>query len=421
VFEEGIQIPIMKLVQKGRLNDDLMDIILKNVRLPEMVRGDLMANIACNEVGCRALVDFMNDYGIKDLRDLADAITGHSDALMRAQIRAIPDGVYRNSIQVEGPDEPVTLAAALTVSGDHIHLDFAGTGSVVKRGVNVPLCYTQAFTFYALKCLLIPDIPNNDGCMGAITLSAPDNCILNALSPWPTGGRNIFGHFVAPLINGALRDVLPSRVPADTGMVALLNCQGFHEDGRRISTIFFTTGGYGALEDFDGHAVTPAPSNMIGSPTEVFEQHTSIRVVSRRLLPDSGGAGKHPGGPGQETVLRNDTGQPLQVSCFAARTQFPAQGIGGGANGSLRRHIINGKVVDSKGRYMLHPGDTLTLIDPGGAGFGDPKNRPAAQLVEDVQGGHRTVQGVMRDFGVDLMRGTAAKVLTARGAMEKSA
>ena len=402
VFEEGIQIPITKLVREGKLNDELMEIVLKNVRLPEMVCGDLMANITCNEVGGRALVEFMDEYGVADLRTLSAAIIGQSERLMREQIRAIPDGVYRNRLQIEGTDGPVTLAGAVHVRGDAVHLDFTGTGPVVKRGINVPLCYTRAFTLYALKCLLVPEVPNNEGCSNPISLQAPENCILNALPPWPTGGRHIFGHYVAPLINGALREALPARVPAETGMLSQLNCQGVHREGRRISTIYFCAGGYGALDGFDGHAATPAPSNMIGSPTEVFEQETSITVLSKRLIPDSGGAGRNAGGPGQEIALRNDTGNPLQLSCFAGRTEFPAHGVDGGRDGALRQHRINGAIVDSKGRYMLKPGDTITVREAGGAGFGDPRERDAAQLAADVEAGHRTVEGVLRDFGVDL-------------------
>jgi N-methylhydantoinase B len=403
IFEEGIQIPITKLVRRGKLNDELMELILKNVRLPEMVEGDLMANIACNEVGGRALLEFMDEYAIADLRDVSRAIIGHSERLMRAQLRAIPDGVYRNTLQIEGTDGPVTLAVAVNIKGDGAHLDFTGTGPVVKRGINVPLCYTRAFTLYALKCLLVPDVPNNEGSSNPVTLFAPENCILNAQPPWPTGGRHIFGHYVAPLINGALREALPSRVPAETGMLSQLNCQGRHrDDGRRISTIYFSAGGYGALDGFDGYAAVPAPSNMIGSPTEVFEQETSITVLTKRLLPDSGGAGRHPGGPGQEFVMRNDTTNPLQLACFAGRTQFASRGVAGGKDGALRTHRLNGEVVDSKGRYMLQPGDTMAVKEAGGAGFGDPKQRPVEALLVDLDAGHVTVDGVRRAYGVDL-------------------
>ncbi len=408
IFEEGLQIPISKLVREGRLNDDLMEIVLKNVRLPEMVRGDLLANITCNEVGGRALLEFMAEYGVDDLKTLSSAIIGQSERLMRDQIRAIPDGVYRNSFRVEGTDGPVTLAAAVHVRDDSIHLDFAGTGPVVRRGINVPLCYTRAFTIYALKCLLLPEVPNNEGCSNPVSLEAPENCILNAQPPWPTGGRHIFGHYVAPLINGALREALPERVPAETGMLSQLNCQGVHREGRRISTIYFCAGGYGALDGFDGHAAVPAPSNMIGSPTEAFEHDTSISVLSKRLIPDSGGAGRNAGGPGPEAVLRNDTGHPLQLSCFAGRTEFAARGVEGGRDGGLRQHLINDKIVDSKGRYMLKPGDRITIREAGGAGFGDPRERSAAQLAIDVEAGHRTVAGVLRDFGVDLRQSAGA-------------
>jgi N-methylhydantoinase B len=402
IFEEGMQIPIMKLVREGCVNEDLMEIILKNVRLPEMVHGDLMANITCNEVGGRSLLAFMEEYGLDDLDGLSEGIISNSEKLLRDQIRTIPEGIYRSTLEVEGTEGPVHYACALTAKDGCIHVDFTGTGGVVKRGINVPYCYTRAFTLYALKCLLVPEVPNNEGCSNPITLFAPDNCILNALPPWPTSGRHILGHYVAPLINRALRPALPNRVPAETGMLSQLNCQGAHRDGRRVSTLYFSAGGYGALDGFDGRPTTPAPSNMIGSPAEVFEQETSISIIGKRLLPDSGGAGRHPGGPGQEVRLRNDTGHPLQISCFAARTEFAAQGIGGGHDGSLRRHLINGKVVDSKGRYILAPGDEVTIRESGGAGFGLPSERSLADLKNDLERGFVTLEGVKRNYGIDL-------------------
>jgi N-methylhydantoinase B len=143
---------------------------------------------------------------------------------------------------------------------------------------------------------------------------------------------------------------------------------------------------------------------MIGSPTEVFEHETSLFVVSKRLQPDSGGGGQFTGGPGPEIKLRNDTENPLQLSCFAGRTEFPAKGIDGGRDGSLRQHRINGDLVDSKGRYMLKPGDLVTVSEAGGAGFGDPSRRTRSQLEIDIEAGHRSVEGVLRDFKVDLRK-----------------
>lgn len=175
-----------------------------------------------------------------------------------------------------------------------------------------------------------------------------------------------------------------------------------HREGRRISTIYFSAGGYGALDGFDGLAATPAPSNMIGSPTEVFEQHTSISVLSKRILPDTGGAGRHPGGPGQEIVLRNDTENPLSIACFGGRTLFPARGVAGGREGALRQHRLNGELVDSKGRYILAPGDTIGVREAGGAGFGEPRERPVEALAADLAAGHVSVEGVRREYGVDL-------------------
>jgi N-methylhydantoinase B len=400
VYEEGLRLPIGKLVREGVLNEELLELICTNVRVPEQVVGDLKANITCNEVGGRLLVEFMDEYGIDDLAPLSRAIIKQSEKALRDKIAEIPDGEYSNRIQIEGWEGPITLACKVKVMGNGVHIDFEGTDPCIHMGINVPLCYTKAFAAYAIKCLTIPMIPNNEGCIYPITISAPQGCILNAQPPFPTGGRHIIGHFVNPLIFGALPEVVPDQIQADSGMLNLMNFQGTHREGRGISSIYFASGGFGALQGMDGAAVTPSPSNMTGTPIEVWENLTSMTIIKKVLKPDSGGPGRFRGGLGQEILLRNDTEHDLTVSCLAGRTEFPPLGMHGGKPGKPREYRINGRKVHPKGRYILKPGDIIRTLEAGGGGFGDPMSRPTEKVLEDVNQGFVTVKGALADYGI---------------------
>ena len=412
VFAEGLRLPIRKLMRRGVMDEELMELILANVRLPEMVQGDILANIACNEVGGRLIAEFMDEQGLDDLGPLSRAIIARTETAMRGRIAAMPDGTYRNRIPVEGIEDPIGLECAVTIRGSSIAYDFAGTTPALPRAINVPLCYTRAFCNYATKVLTIPELPNNEGAANPISLSAPPGCILNAQHPSPTAGRHVIGHFVAPLIFGALAPVLPDEVQADSGMLSQLSVRGETREGRGVSSLFFAAGGFGALRGADGHDATPGPSNMIGSPVEIWEDVTNMTVLHKRLIPDSGGPGEWRGGNGQEISLRNDTGRPMDAAVFSSRTEFAAQGLDGGAPGALRDTLINGERVHAKGRYTLAPGDVVTTREAGGGGHGDPRRRSAEQVLRDVAAGRVTPEGALRDFGVavDLKTDTARRV-----------
>ncbi len=401
VYEEGLRLPVVKLVEGGRPNPLLFDIIATNVRVPEQTIGDIHANIACNEVAGRLLGEFLNEAGLDEIDSVADAIIESSERGLRAAIAKMADGTYRHAIDIEGGADSLRLAVAMTVAGDSIHADFSGTSHAIDMGINVPLAYAKAFAVYAVKCVTTPATPNNYGCVVPITASAPDNCILNALPPYPTGGRHVIGHFVNPLMMGALAQVVPEAVQADSGMLSLVNIQGRRRDGRGVSSIYFSSGGFGALKGIDGAPTMPNPSNMTGTPVEVWEDITGVTVRRKALLPDSGGAGEFRGGLGQEIELVNDTGNDLTVSCLSGRTQFPALGMAGGRPGSLRAVGVNGTAVHPKGRYILKPGDVLTLVEPGGGGFGDPARRDPRRIAADLRDGHVTPDGARRDYGVD--------------------
>ena len=401
VFEEGLWLPICKLFEEGRPNELLLDIIRTNVRVPEQTVGDIMANVSCCEVGGRRLVEFLDEYDLDDLKGISQAICNQSEAITRNALREIKAGTYRSELKVEGPSGPIKLACSVTIADGSAHVDFAGSDPPVPSGVNVPLCYSTAIARYSIKCVSTPHLPNNEGSVRPVRVTAPKDCILNAQPPRATSGRHAIGHFVNILIFNALAEVIPDRVYAEPGMLNTLNFQGIHPDGGKITSVYFAAGGYGAMRGLDGASTIPAPSNINGQSSEVWEETMGMTVVKRELLPDSGGAGRFRGGLGQIIVLRNDTGHPLTMFPIALRTQFPARGLQGGGDGALRRCWINGVEIDPYARHIMQPGDRLEVHEAGGGGFGDPRERDRERMLQDLAEGYITREAARDVYGFD--------------------
>ena len=398
IYQEGLRLPICKLVKAGQLNEELVELIRINVRTPDMTIGDLMANVACTEVGGRLLLEFMDEYGIDDLAPLSQAIINQSEKAMREKIREMPNGHYSYELCADGVADDIIIKCQVTISGDSVHIDFDGTGPSIRAGVNTPFCYTQGMACYTIKCLTTANIPNNEGSFRPITVSAPDGCILNTKPPSPTAGRHIHGHFVTPAIFGALATM--KNVPAEPGMIMSMPGFGTRRDGRRFSSIYFGAGGLGALDDQDGTATTPAPTNMKKVPHEVWEDFTDLAVVREVFCCDSGGAGKFRGGVGVEIVMRNDSGNPMTFDFFACRTRIAARGINGGKPGALRKLFINGKETQMGLRITINPGDEIMVREAGGGGYGDPRERPVEKVLEDFRYGFVSLSGALREYGV---------------------
>ena len=233
VFEEGLYIPIMPLVREGRINEDLLEMVRWNVREPLQLEGDVHSLIACNRAGADRLLAMMDEFGLDDIDTLGAAIIERSRAATLAAIAELPKGTYRNTLTMDGYDEPITLAAAMTVSGDGIHVDFTGTSPASNHGINVVLNYTTAYTSFGLKCIVAQDIPNNAGSLAPLTMSAPEGSILNAPRPWPVAARHVIGHMLPDLVFGCLHQAIPDRVPAE-GAASLWIVQ--LRGGRRRST-----------------------------------------------------------------------------------------------------------------------------------------------------------------------------------------
>lgn len=395
VFEEGLQIPPMKMIVAGRTDDTLVTIIRKNVRTPDQTMGDLWAQVVALDLMEDRLHVLMESYGLSDLTDLAREIQGRCEMAMRAAIRELPDGTYHSELKTDGVhDRPITLKLALTVRGDEIEMDFAGTDPQVDRAINCALCYTNAMAMYGVKVCTSPNLPNNEGAWRPITLSAPPGSIVNPQFPASGGSRMLIGHYVPMLVFGCLGQIVPERVMAACGSPMWgMNQSGVREangqgGGKPYANMFFYNGGMGGNSRGDGVTCLSWPSNVSSTSIEISEHIAPLRFHHKKLRPDSGGAGRHRGGLGQEILLESLSETPIAVSFLAERTVFPAFGIKGGRDGAPGELRINGEKTDPKKQYVLSKGDTVSLGTPGGGGHGDPRQRDPAALAADLAAGY---------------------------------
>jgi N-methylhydantoinase B len=400
VYEEGICIPIMKLFDGGEPNRDLLSIVRHNVRVPDQVIGDLYAQAAGNEVGARRLVETLVEFELDDLEGLAAEIVGRSEAAMRQAVQALPDGEYSAEGTYDGYDQPVELRVTLRVRGDEIEADFAGTSPASDRGINVVLNYTHAYTTYALKAALSPELPNNEGSFRPVRVTAPEGCILNCQRPSAVAARHIIGHFVPSLIFRALADALPGRVLADS-YDALWNTQwhGYTPDGQHFVLVVFNAGGMGAREGADGLSATSFPSGIHGFPVEAIEAHAPLIYEARRLRPDSGGPGRWRGGLGHELLVRARPGCRVWLSPFFDRTQHPARGLFGGEEGAPGLFEIDGVRQHQKATVEIPSGTLARIALPGGGGYGPASQRDPAAVEADVADGWITAEHARERYG----------------------
>jgi N-methylhydantoinase B len=392
VFEEGLQIPPMKLIGGGQVDETFVAILRKNVRTPDQTLGDLWAQVVALDLMEDRLLAQMELAGLEDLSDLAAEIQGRCEAAMRAAIAALPDGTYRSEIQTDGlMDRPVSIRMALGVAGDTISIDYDGTDPQVDRAINCAFCYTYAMTMYGVKVCTSPALPNNEGAWRPITVRAPAGCIVNPQFPAAGGSRMLIGHYLPMLVFGCLGQIVPERVIAACGSPMWgMNQSGVRADGRPYANMFFYNGGMGAGIGRDGQTCLSWPSNVSSTSVEVSEHIAPLRFHHKRLRPDSGGAGRHRGGLGQEILIESLSPTPIAVSFLAERTLIPAFGLAGGHSGARGAVRINGELVDPKRQYILKDGDRVSLATPGGGGHGDPRERDPAAREADRMAGYVT-------------------------------
>jgi N-methylhydantoinase B len=422
VFEEGLRIPVIRLVDNGRLDEALLNFITCNMRDQEERTLDLKVQIATNERGAEASRSLVRQMGIAAVRQSIDDLIGYTRRRFRNRIAELKAGEYSftNYLDDDGMGgDPVPITVKVSVAGDTLAVDFTGTGRQARGAMNVPQNALQAAVYYAIKALLDPELPPNDGMFDAVKIHAPEGTIINPRPPAAIGARAITCQKVAGAIFGAFRGVLPpERVMAsgnDIIPAIVYSGQLAHRDAPYI---YLETlgGGSGARHGADGmDAVHVHMTNTSNLPAEALEIEYPLMVDEYALVEDSGGAGRHRGGLGiVRQISATVPGTLFSVRSDSHTVGIPS-GVFGGGDGRRARLIRNpGKpdeeVLFSKvPRLELDAGDAMRLETPGGGGYGPAADRPLESVAEDLKSGRISRAAAERDYGQEKVAAAIAR------------
>lgn len=394
LFTEGVRLPIMKLVDRGRIDDTLMEIVKANSREPTELEGDVYSLIASNDTASRRLRQLLCEVDLSDIEVLADHIVESSRRAVGERIRRLPHDEATYRMTIDGFEAFVDLQATLAIREDRVLVDWTGSSPPSRFGINVPLNYAAAYTSYALLCAIAPDVPNNAGTLSMFEVIAPTDCILNAQRPAPVSCRHIVGGMLPDVVLGCLDSLIPGCVPAE-GASALWTLTIRGGPPRQPFTIsIVTNGGTGARPGLDGLSATSFPSAVRGTPVEIVEAATPLVFWRRELRPDSGGDGEARGGLGQDMEIGTRDGRPFTLVAAFDRIEHPARGRAGGRPGAAGELMLKtGRPLSGKGVSQIDRGERLIVRTPGGGGYGDPRRRIAAARAADNAAGYVIAPG----------------------------
>lgn len=407
VYEEGLQVPPVKLYEGGKLDEKLLETMLENSRAPDQVRGDLRAQRGASRVGVDQYRALVERHGFETFQTYLAEIFDRSEAGLRQSIRELPDGSYSFEQEMDAFDGHVpVMRVEITVDDDEITVDWSGTTDQVEGfAVNATRNYTFAYSMYGIKAAINPDIPQTDGSLAAVTLDAPEGSILNAEHPAPVGARHILSNHITSTINGALHkaglDLVPAAGAQDFGLMAKFTDPETHEQQVHFDGIY---GGGGAWADRDGEPAIAGGPNSANTPVEVIEDNYPIEFRQYQLAPDTSGAGRHRGGSG--TVREYVFMQPVQVQTYSERVDSGAYGLDGGQPGAPGAQVLSAgegeTELEPKALFTVDSGASLRTRTPGGGGYGDPEERLAEQVREDVHNGVISVATATDVYGVEV-------------------
>jgi len=411
VYHEGLRVPIMRFADAGQVDSMFIEIVRNNVRESIQVEGDLYALAACNTMAAKALNRLMSEYQVGALEDVGTFILESTDKAMREAIAILPRGRATYVMRTDGYDYPIDLACSVEIGTGEVTVDFTGTSGVSNYGINCPMCYTTAYASFAIKCVIAPKIPNNHASLALIKISAPENTIVNALFPCAVAVRSVIGHLIPDTVFGCLHQLLPNEVPAEgagslwglkAGAGHGLTNMAFKPSSTTFMMMSLHSGGAGARPALDGLSATPFPSGVKNVPIEVTEAITPLVVWKKELRMDSGGAGRHRGGLGQTMVIGNREPEAFAVFATFDRVANPPMGREGGLDGARGSiSLASGATLRAKGRQTVPEGDSVVLEMPGGAGYGDPKDRNLEAIENDLVREFISWEAAQRDYGVE--------------------
>ena len=412
VHMEGLYVPMLKLVDGGVRNETLFAMIKQNTRQPVETVGDIYSLMNCNEVGRLRLVEMMEEYDLESLEPLSNYICETSEATVTAQVKALPNGTWHNTMVCDGEGEllgemgSLVLTCSMTVADGIVMVDYTGTCPTSKKAINVPLAYTRAYTAFGLACVLAKNVPNNAGSLKPFHIDAPEGCILNAKYPCAVASRHSVGQLLPDVVFGCLAQIeqLKGEVPAEGASVLWqINARGSWVPGpngtaaqaaptadidRPWVITSITNGGTGARPGVDGLDATAYPSGVRGTPIEINEAIAPLIFHRKEYRVDSAGAGRTRGGLGLEIEVESSIDADFDLMAVFERTEHPALGRhGGGAGKKAHVRLSNGDHIFVKGLQTIPRGQVLMVSTPGGGGVGAPNNRDPELVLADVRDG----------------------------------
>jgi N-methylhydantoinase B len=409
IFQEGLRLPIVKLYEAGRPNSTVWRIILRNTRLPVQVEGDLKAQVAACLAGERGLLELLERYGETEILPYFDALQTRAERLMRAEIAALPDGVYSYTDYLDGigdRPEPIHIRVQLTIRGDEIEVDLTGTSLQVPAAINCPIAMVNSATYCAIRCIGSPDIPNCDGYMRPIRVKAPSGTIVNPVLPAACAARGVIGYRVFDAIMGALAQVVPERVIAACEGGPTLFSIGGWRDSKPFVLTEVMVGTWGARASRDGpEGISNPAANLSNQPIELIEAELPLEVVQYGLVQDSGGPGQFRGGLAFTRTWRLLAEEAI-CTVRSDRRIHPPYGIAGGRSGSPSMNVFysGGEMrilppMPMEG-LVIRRGETFHHNGAGGGGYGDPFIRDPELVLEDVLDEKLSLVAATRDYAV---------------------
>jgi len=411
IFDEGLRIPLVKLVREGTLDEDILSFVTSNSREPDDRRFDLMVQIAANDRGKRLVLELVNNYGSDSVDKSIDDVLSYTERRLRKQIAAIGDGTGRYTTYLDDDGlggDPVPITATITITGEEMTVDFAGTGPQARGGYNMPEAALNATVYYVIKTMLDPELMPNEGMFSALTIKAPKGSLANPDFPGAIGMRSCTAQPFAGAIIGAFTDLLPSERLMAAGNDAMPALVVSGKSRRRDGTYVYVEtigGGAGAMSDQDGADGTHVHiTNSSNLPAEALENEYPLLVEEYCLIPDSGGAGQFRGGLGiarEVRALDDDT----FFYASSEKTVIAPQGILGGGDGKHAAIIKNHNMPSelrlpaNQPGQALNKGDSMRLETPGGGGFGDPTRRTALAIADDIRSGKVSRDSVVTYYG----------------------
>lgn len=408
IFEEGLIIPPIKIVKKGKVDKEILRIILSNVRTPQIRKADLYAQIAANRRGIGRVLSLIKKFGISTYKEAIQEILSYTEKLAKYEISKLPEGIYKaeDFLDDAGPkyNKPTRIALTLSIKKDTMTFNFTNSDDQVIGSINAPRTVTISAVYFAFKCIVDPSIPSNEGAYRPLTIITRRGSVVDAERPYAVAGGNVeTSQRIVDVIFRALAQIIPEKIPAASQGTMNNISFGSMDPKTKKPFAFYETigGGFGARPNKDGvDGVHSHMTNTMNTPVEEIERKYPIRIIEYSLREDSCGAGKWRGGLG---IRRKYLAlAPMRVALLGERHRFAPWGLNGGKSGARGRYYLIRKdkiiVLHSKTTIDLTPRDILVIETPGGGGYGDPEQRNKEDIIRDLKEEKITMRFIEKNF-----------------------